>query len=280
MTAEAPGLDDAELDDADLLRYARQIVLREVGGRGQQRLGAASVAVVGAGGLGSPVLLYLVAAGVGRITIVDDDTVNLDNLGRQVVFTEDDVGAPKAARGAERLAALNSRVTLTPRVVRLTPGNADELLGGHDLIVECSDSFATKLAVADAGVRLGIPAVTGAVVRLDGQVVVAVPGNSCYRCLVLEEPDPAHFPTCSGAGVLGPVAGMVGSLQASEALRLLLGAGEPQGGSVHVIDALVPRMRCVPLPIDPRCPNHPDAGAVPPAAARRSVPPPWDGRTS
>jgi molybdopterin/thiamine biosynthesis adenylyltransferase len=255
-----PGPGDAtvtdDLDDGELLRYSRQIVLREVGGSGQLRLRHASVAVVGAGGLGSPVLLYLAAAGVGSLTVIDDDAVSLDNLGRQILFTTADVGSPKAAVAAGRLRALNDGVDVAAVSERLDTGSADRLLAGHDLVVEASDGFATKLAVNDACVRLGIPAVVGGVLRFEGQVLTVVARKACYRCLVPEEPDPGLVPTCRAAGVLGAVAGTVGALQASEALRLLLGAGEPQGGQVLVVEALRPRVRAVPLAVDPRCPNH------------------------
>ena len=251
----------AELDEDELVRYSRQIVLREVGGRGQLRLRSAAVAVVGAGGLGSPAALYLAAAGVGRLTIVDDDRVALDNLQRQVLHESGAVGEPKTDSARRRLAALNPRVEVRTVERRLDAGNADELLAGHDVLLDGSDNFSTKFAVNDAAVRLGACAVIGGVIRFEGQVVVVPPGAPCYRCLVGDEPPADLLPGCRAAGVLGPVAGMVGCLQASEALRHLLGAGDPQGGRVLLLDALRPRLRTVPFPHDPRCPAC-AAGAV------------------
>ena len=248
-----PPVAEPELAEDELVRYSRQIVLREVGGRGQQRLAAASAAVVGAGGLGSPAILYLAAAGVGRLTVIDDDRVSLDNLQRQVLHDTAAVGEPKTHSALRRVDALNPEVRVRTVERRLDPGNAAELLAGHDVVVEGSDNLATKFAVNDACVGLGIAAVIGGVVRFDGQVVTVPPGAPCYRCLFGAEPDRRLIPTCSGAGVLGPVAGMVGSLQAAEALRFLLGAGEPQAGRVLILDALRPRLRAVQFPRDPAC---------------------------
>jgi len=260
-------MSETDLGEEDLVRYSRQIVLREVGGRGQERLAAASVAVVGAGGLGSPAILYLAAAGVGRLTVIDDDRVSLDNLQRQVLHDTAGVGEPKTHSAVRRVDALNPAVRVRTVERRLDAGNAEELLTGHDVVVEGSDTLATKFAVNDACVRLGITAVIGGVVRFDGQVVTVPPGAPCYRCLFGAEPDRGLVPTCSGAGVLGPVAGMVGSLQAAEALRFLFGAGEPQGGRVLVLDALRPRLRSVEFPRDPAC----TACALSPVAVRVSA---------
>lgn len=253
--AAAPAFSDEEL-----LRYSRQIVLREVGGAGQERLRRARVVVVGAGGLGAPALLYLAAAGVGRIAVVDDDTVSLDNLGRQVLFETVEVGEGKAEAAARRLCDLNPEITVVSVARRLDAGNASALLAGNDVVLDGSDSVATKLLVNDACVRLGIAAVIAGVVRFEGQVVAVPPGAPCYRCFAGEAPDPRLVPTCRGSGILGPVAGMVGSLQASEALRYLLGAGEPQAGRVLVVEALRPRIRSVAFPRDPACPACASAG--------------------
>jgi adenylyltransferase/sulfurtransferase len=242
-----------DLDDEELLRYSRQIVLREVGGTGQLRLRAASVAVVGAGGLGSPAALYLAAAGVGRLTVIDDDRVALDNLQRQVLHDTASVGEPKARSARRRLGALNPAVRVDTVERRLDAANAAALLAGHDVVIDGSDNFSTKFAVNDTCVALGICAVIGGVVRFDGQVLVVPPGAPCYRCLFGEEPPAGLVPGCRAAGVLGAVAGMVGSLQAAEALRHLLGAGEEQGGWVLVLEMLRPRLRSVPFPRDPRC---------------------------
>lgn len=248
-----PSMSETELREEDLVRYSRQIVLREVGGAGQERIAAARVAVVGAGGLGSPAILYLAAAGIGGLTVIDDDRVSLDNLQRQVLHDTASVGEPKTHSVLRRIDALNPAVRVRTVERRLDAGDADELLAGHDVVVEGSDNLATKFAVNDACVRLGICAVIGGVVRFEGQVVTVPPGAPCYRCLFGDEPDTGLIPTCSGAGVLGPVAGMVGSLQAAEALRHLLGAGEPQAGRVLMLDALEPRLRAVEFPRDPHC---------------------------
>jgi len=245
---------EGELSEEELVRYSRTIVLREVGGSGQLRLRAASVAVVGAGGLGSPVVLYLAAAGVGRLTIIDDDRVALDNLQRQVLHETAAVGEPKAHSARRRVAALNPEVSVRSVEQRLDGANAAGLLAGHDVVVDGSDNFSTKFAVNDACVRQGICAVVGGVIRYEGQVVVVPPGAPCYRCLFGEEPAAGLVPSCRAAGVLGAVAGMVGCLQASEALRHLLGTGDAQGGRVLLLDALRPRLRAVPFPRDPGCP--------------------------
>lgn len=244
---------DGELGDDELLRYSRQIVLTQVGGTGQLRLREAAVAVVGAGGLGSPALLHLCAAGVGRLTVIDDDEVSLDNLGRQVLFRAGDVGRPKAEVAATHLRGLNPHVHVDAVRARVGAGNATALLAGHDVVVEASDNFATKFAVNDACVALGIAAVIGAALRFEGQVITIPVGAPCYRCLFQDQPPDGLFPTCSSAGVLGSVTGMVGALQATETLRLLLGAGEAQGGMLIAVDALRPRVRTVPFPRDPSC---------------------------
>lgn len=254
-----------QLSEHDLQRYARQIVLREVGPEGQRRLRAASVAVVGAGGLGSPALLYLAAAGVGRITVIDDDRVSLDNLQRQVIHDSGSVGEPKVHSALHRLDVLNPEVRVRTVERRVDAGNATELLRGHHVVLDGSDNFSTKFAVNDACVGLGVCVVIGGILRFDGQVVTVPPGAPCYRCLFREEPPPGQVPACSAAGVLGPVAGVVGSLQAAEALRWLLGAGAAQAGRVLTVDLLDPRLRAVPFAADPdcrACRNRPAVAAV------------------
>ena|SRR5438309_5731682 len=254
-----------DFSETELERYSRQLVLREVGPEGQRRLRAAAVAVVGAGGLGSPALLYLAAAGVGRITVIDDDRASLDNLQRQVLHDTASVGEPKVHSALRRLDALNPSVRVRAIERRLEAANAASLLRGHDLVLEGSDNFATKFAVNDACLALGITAVIAGILRFEGQVLVVPPAGPCYRCLFGGEPDPGLVPSCSADGILGPVAGVVGSLQASEALRALLGAGEPQGGRLLVFEALRPRLRAVEFERDPACAAC--ASAV--AAARR-----------
>ena len=254
-----------DFSEAELERYSRQLVLREVGPEGQRRLRAAAVAVVGAGGLGSPALLYLAAAGVGRITVIDDDRASLDNLQRQVLHDTASVGEPKVHSALRRLDALNPSVRVRAVERRLEAATAASLLRDHDVVLEGSDNFATKFAVNDACLALGITAVIAGILRFEGQVLVVSPAGPCYRCLFGGEPDPGLVPSCSADGILGPVAGVVGSLQASEALRALLGAGEPQGGRLLVFEALRPRLRAVEFERDPACAAC--ASAV--AAARR-----------
>jgi molybdopterin-synthase adenylyltransferase len=242
-----------ELSEDELQRYSRQIVLREVGPAGQRRLRDASVAVVGAGGLGSPALLYLAAAGVGRLTVIDDDRVSLDNLQRQVLHDGAAIGEPKVHSALRRLDALNPEVRVRTVERRLDAARALDLLSDHDVVLDGSDNFPTKFAVNDACVELGVCAVIGGILRFDGQVVVVPPGAPCYRCLFRDGPPPGQVPSCSAAGVLGPVAGVVGSLQAAEAMRYILGAGSAQAGRVLTVDLLEPRMRAVSFAADPDC---------------------------
>ncbi|PZN95111.1 MAG: molybdopterin biosynthesis protein MoeB [Alphaproteobacteria bacterium] len=245
------------LSDAELDRYARHLVLREVGGRGQALLHAANVAVIGAGGLGSPCLLYLAAAGVGRITVVDDDTVALSNLQRQVLFTTADEGRAKVEAAAAHLHALNPHVAVTPVANRLDAANAAALLAGHTVIADGCDSFATRLAVSDAALALRIPLVSGAVGSFDGQVATFRghdPALPCYRCLVGAAHD-RDAQSCAEAGIIGALTGIIGSLMALEVIREITGFGESLAGRLLLYDALGARMRTVRLPKDPDCPG-------------------------
>jgi adenylyltransferase/sulfurtransferase len=212
------------LTDRELERYSRQLVLPEWSEAAQLALRAASVLVVGAGALGSPVLLYLAGAGVGRLGIVDDDEVAISNLHRQHLHFTPDAGAPKAESAAAKLRFLNPDVLVEPYRVRLDEASAAGLVAGHDLVVDCSDSFATRYAVNAACCAAGIPLVEGGVLGTSGLVMAIRPGESaCYRCAFPEPPAPGSAPSCAEAGVLGPVAGVIGSLQALEALKLLAG---------------------------------------------------------
>jgi adenylyltransferase/sulfurtransferase len=216
------------LSDADLERYSRQLVLREWSGQSQARLKEARVMVIGAGALGSPVLSYLAGAGVGRIGVVDHDQVELSNLPRQPLHFTPDMGANKAESAAAKLMLMNSETLVEPYPARLGRMNAEAMLMGADLVVDCSDSFATRYTVNDTCCILGTPLVEGGVLGFDGLVMAIKPGESaCYRCAFPDEPEEGSVPTCREAGVLGPVAGMVGSMQALEALKLLTGAVEP-----------------------------------------------------
>ena len=229
--------------DLDWERYSRQMALPEIGEAGQRKLLAGRVLLVGAGGLGSPAALYLAAAGVGQLTLVDDDHVERSNLQRQVLHGDADAGRLKIDSGAAALRGLNPGVEVTGVPVRLDGANAREVLAGQRLVIDGSDNFATRYAVNEACVALGIPNVHGSVFRFEGQVSVfwpARPGDAgpCYRCLYPEPPPPELSPSCAEAGVLGVVPGIIGLLQAAEALKLLLGVGEPVVGRMIRYDAL------------------------------------------
>jgi adenylyltransferase/sulfurtransferase len=243
------------LTDAQLDRYARHIVLREIGGGGQLRLLGSRALVIGAGGLGSSAILYLAAAGVGTIGVVDDDAVALSNLQRQVLHGTADVGAAKTASAGAAVARLNPDVTVVPFAERLTRDNAAALVAGWDVVLDGSDSFATRLAVADAALAARVPLVSGAIGPFDAQLSVFrgwEPGQPCYRCLV-GAPDERAGDTCAENGVLGALAGVAGSLMALEAIRALVPFGEGLGGRLLLIDALTMRMRTLALPKDPGC---------------------------
>lgn len=229
------------LDERAVLRYARHIVLPEIGGQGQARLLAAKVLVVGAGGLGSPALLYLAAAGVGQLGIVDDDVVDRSNLHRQVLFDEADIGRPKVEAAAERLLRLAPDVRVQPLRQRLGAANATEILRGWDLVADGSDNFATRRAVHDACYDLRIPLVSASVQGMDGQLTTFVawrgPPHPCFHCLFPEEPEARALPSCAQGGVLGPAAGVVGCLQAVEVIKELLGGFPGLSGRLLLYDA-------------------------------------------
>ena len=219
------------------VRYSRHLSLAEIGEDGQRRLRAARVAVVGAGGLGSPVALYLGAAGIGHLTIIDHDDVELSNLQRQVVHDTPSLGTTKAASAAARVLALNPDVEVTSHATRLSSANALELLGNHHLVVDATDDFPTRYLINDAAIHLGIPIVHGSILRFEGHATVLWPGRGpCYRCLFPAPPIDA--PTCEDAGVLGAMAGMIGSIQALEVMKLFTGAGEPLLGRLLTYDGL------------------------------------------
>jgi len=244
------------LSDGQLQRYARHIILREIGGAGQAKLLAARVAVVGAGGLGSPCLLYLAAAGVGHLTIIDDDDVDVSNLQRQVLHTTSDVGVPKIVSAAAAIARLNPEVSATGQNQRLTAGNARELLGGHDVVADGSDSFETRRAVADAAFDLRIPLVAAAVGPFEGQIATYrgyEADKPCWRCFVGDAAD-RDGASCAEAGVLGALTGVMGAMQALEVIREIVPFGDSLAGRVLLYDALGARMRTIRLPKDPKCP--------------------------
>ena len=239
----------------ELYRYARHLTLPEVGMEGQARLKEARVLCVGAGGLGSPLALYLAAAGVGTLGMVDDDTVDESNLQRQILHGTSDVGRPKLDSAAERLRDVNPHVTVERHPVRLTSANALEILGAYDIVVDGTDNFPTRYLVNDACVLLGKPNVYGSIFRWEGQAsVFATEGGPCYRCLFREPPPPGLVPNCAEGGVLGVLPGIMGSLQAMETVKLILGVGRPLVGRLLIFDALEMSWREVTLRRNPDCP--------------------------
>jgi molybdopterin/thiamine biosynthesis adenylyltransferase len=222
-------------------RYARHLVLRDIGGAGQQALKSARVAVIGAGGLGSPVIAYLAAAGVGTIGVVDNDTVSLSNLQRQIVHRTEDVGTGKAANAGRFVAAMNPFVTVVPHDVRLDENNAAEVLAGYELVIDGTDNFETRRVVALAAEGLGLPLVSGAVSMWDGQVTVFLPGGRRFADLYPVTPDAADVPSCEAVGVLGAVTGVIGTLMAMEAIKLITGAGDVLAGRLMLYDGRAAR---------------------------------------
>lgn len=246
------------LNDEELERYARHIVLREVGGVGQARIRQAKVLIVGAGGLGSPLALYLAAAGVGKLGLVDDDQVSLSNLQRQIIFTTADVGTPKVEAAARRLGKLNSGVAVTTHAVRLTAENVSDLIAGYDIIADGSDNFATRFLLNDACYFAKKILVSAAVTEFDGQLATFKAWDKtgaypCYRCLFPAPPPPGTVQSCSETGVLGAAAGVMGSLQALEVLKQITGIGDDLAGKILITDTLAARFRTVALAPDPAC---------------------------
>ena len=244
------------LSDEQLDRYARHIVLKEIGGAGQQKLLRSSIVVIGAGGIGSPAIQYLAAAGIGAITVIDDDRVSLDNLQRQLLFGNADVGRPKAEVAAEAVARLDPDVRFTGRSERLTTDNAAALIAGADLVLDGSDNFATRLAVSDASTRLHIPLVSAAIGQFQAQIATFrgwEADKPCYRCFVGDAFDAEDCDTCSTLGVLGAFVGLAGSWAAMEAIRAICGFGPDQAGKLHVFDGLAPTMRTIRIVKDPGC---------------------------
>jgi molybdopterin-synthase adenylyltransferase len=246
---------DIDFTEDEIQRYSRHILLQEVGGTGQASLKAARVLVVGAGGLGSPLTLYLAAAGIGTIGIVDDDAVELSNLQRQIAHTTDRIGMAKVASAAQAALAINPALSVEAHETRLTADNALDLVSRYDIICDGTDNFATRFLVADACVLAKRTLVSAAVLRFEGQLSVFKPheGGPCYRCLYAEAPPPGAVPTCSEAGVLGAVTGVMGTLQATEVLKEILGIGETLSGRLLVWDALDTRFRTIKLRPDPSC---------------------------
>ncbi len=264
---------DLDFSEDDILRYSRHILLPEVGGTGQARLRAARVLVVGAGGLGSPVLLYRAAAGVGTIGLVDPDAVDLSNLQRQIAHRTADLGQPKVESAAAAARAINPGVQIEAHHARIGADNALKLVSGYDLVCDGTDNFATRFLVSDACVLAGRTLVSAAVLRFEGQLSVfkphAGPSFPCYRCLYPEAPPAGLVPTCSEAGVLGAVTGVMGTLQATEVLKEILAVGDTLAGRLLIWDALATRFRTVRLPRDPQCPSCGTAASIRDLSAHR-----------
>lgn len=238
-------------------RYSRHIILPEVGGVGQERLLNAKVLVIGAGGLGAPLLMYLAAAGVGTLGVIDDDTVDLSNLQRQVIHTTSRIGMPKVKSAGEAVAAINPDVSFVPHNTRLKPENVRDLVSFYDVVADGSDNFDTRFLVNDACHLAGRTLVSGAILRFEGQIATFRSGHDeeepCYRCLYRDKPPPGLVPSCAESGVLGALAGTVGSLQAIEVLKEILQLGDTLSGSLMIYDALAAEIRKIKLPRDPTC---------------------------
>lgn len=260
------------LTPAQERRYARQLRLPEIGPEGQRRLADAKVLIVGAGGLGSPAAIYLAAAGVGCISLVDDDVVEESNLHRQPLHSTERIGLPKVDSASMALHAINPETTVLRHAGRLTPDNADRLVAGHDVVIDGTDRLDARYAINDAAVRQRVPLVHGSVYRWEGQVTTIVPFEGpCYRCLHAVQPPEELAPDCDVAGVVGVVPGLVGMLQATEALKLILAAGDPLVGRVLMVDAFGGRFEELRVARDPSCPACGDVGASPTVAARMDV---------
>lgn len=264
------GEKDMAFTDDQLERYSRHLILKEIGVRGQKKLLAARVLVIGAGGLGSPAAMYLAAAGVGTIGIVDDDVVDLSNLQRQIIHGTGNVGMPKVESAVETVTSINPDVTVKPYHIRVSAGNIAELIAGYDVIVDAADNFSTKFLINDACVLAGKPYIYGGALRFEGQLMTYVPGRGpCYRCIFRDMPAAGEVPSCKEAGVLGAVVGVIGSMQAVEAVKLILGVGKPLTARLMTFDALAMTCRAVPLPErEPDCPvcgEHPTITTLDPA---------------
>lgn len=240
------------ISDKELERYARHIVLPQVGGLGQRKLKASNIAVVGAGGIGSAVVLALAGAGVGRLTIIDDDVVELANLHRQPLFQESDAGKPKAQLAAQFARNLNSFVEVSAVEERIDGENAPSLLGGHDLVIDGSDNFATRLAVSDACVKLGVPLLSAAAVQFQGQVGL-FHSKPCYRCFVGDAFDADDCDNCAELGVLGALTATVGSFAALLAINFIVGIGDDPAGRLHLFEGDTLSWRTIGIPLDPGC---------------------------
>jgi adenylyltransferase/sulfurtransferase len=241
--------------EEQLVRYSRHIILSEVGGKGQKKIGEARVLIVGAGGLGSPIALYLAAAGIGTIGIIDPDVVDLSNLHRQVIHHTADLDRPKVISAQEKIEALNPDVKVIPHIEYLNAKNALALFGDYDYIIDGTDSFPVKFLINDAAYFAKKPFIHGGILRFEGQLFTILPDESaCYRCIFPEPPPSGIVPTCQEAGVLGPLAGLIGTLQGTEVLKLILGIGLPLTNRILNYDGLRTVFREIPIKKNPRCP--------------------------
>lgn len=248
--------------EEQVTRYSRHILLPEVGGKGQQKIGQARVLVVGAGGLGSPVAFYLAAAGVGTIGLIDGDVVDLSNLQRQVIHQTTDLGCPKVDSARVKILALNPNVAVETHYTRLTAENALDIIGRYDIVVDGVDNFPAKFLINDACFFAQKPLVHGGILRFDGRVFTILPGKSaCYRCVFKQPPPPGLVASCQEAGVLGALAGVIGTIQATEVLKLILGKGRPLINRFLDYDGRLTRFREIKIAKNPKCPlcgEHPE----------------------
>lgn len=253
---EVTAMPEGPFSDTELERYARHIVLREIGGPGQKALKDARVLMIGAGGLGSPALLYLAAAGIGSIGVVDDDVVDNSNLQRQVIHRDADIGKPKVFSAEAAMRAQNPAIEVRPYLRRLDEESATELFAEYDLILEGSDNFTTKYMVNLVAARLGTPVIGAALSQWEGQISLWDPkrGGPCYQCVFPEAPAPGLAPSCSEAGVIGPLPGVIGAMMAVEAIKQITGAGEGLGGRLLIYDALYGEVRLIQAKKRPDCP--------------------------
>ncbi|GFO56437.1 adenylyltransferase [Geomonas sp. Red276] len=243
------------LTEEQIERYSRHILLKEMGGKGQQKLLEGRVLVIGTGGLGSPIALYLAAAGVGTIGIADGDVVDLSNLQRQVIHFTDDLGRPKVESAREKMLALNPGIEIRAYQTVVNAGNILDLISGYDFVIDATDNFAAKFLINDACVLTGKPYSHGGILQFDGQTMTVKPGESpCYRCIFPEPPPKEVVPACSRAGVIGVLPGVIGTLQATEAIKHLLGTGDLLTGRLLTYNALRMRFREVPIKQNPHCP--------------------------
>lgn len=251
-----------QLNETQIERYAHHIILKDIGGEGQKKLLSSRVLIVGAGGLGSPAALYLAAAGVGILGIVDDDLVDLSNLQRQILHSSGDVGRQKVESAKEKLAALNSDVRVVDYPFRLTKKNISDIIDQYDFIIDGSDNFATKFMINDACVQLKKPYSHAGVIGFKGQVFTYIPGSMCYRCIFTEEPPPGTIQDCRGTGIVGAVAGTIGSIQAAETIKFLLGKGDLLTNRLIKIDLLNAEIRSITIPRNKNCPLCKDQSTI------------------